>query len=185
MAIQLLLRRGVELALFSRNGRLLGQLTDPATKNIDLRKAQFGCHEKADFVLSLARALVSAKLANCLEFVRQFGYNHPETLLDAEAEQLDGLRPRNNEAAGLSALLGLEGSGARVYFQAFAKMVRQSFAFDGRRRRLATDPVNALLLLGYSMVYNEIASLLDGMGFEPYLGYYHQPRHGHATLARI
>jgi CRISPR-associated protein Cas1 len=33
------------------------------------------------------------------------------------------------------------------------------------------------------MVYNEIASLLDGMGFDPYLGYYHQPRHGHATLA--
>jgi CRISPR-associated protein Cas1 len=43
--------------------------------------------------------------------------------------------------------------------------------------------VNALLSLGYTMVYNEVGSMLDGMGFDPYLGIYHQPRHGHATLA--
>jgi CRISPR-associated protein Cas1 len=182
-ALQLLLRQGVELALFSRSGRLLGQLTDPATRNIDLRKAQFGRHGEAGFVLELARALVGAKLANCLEFVRQFGHNHPDTQLSEETGRLQSLHPRIDQAAGLPELLGLEGSGARVYFQAFARMVRHGFAFDGRRRRPATDPVNALLSLGYTMVYNEIASLLDGMGFDPYLGYYHQPRHGHATLA--
>jgi CRISPR-associated protein Cas1 len=182
-AVQLLLRQGVELALFTRSGRLLGQLTDPATKNIDLRKAQFERHGEAGFVLELSRSLVSAKLANCLEFVRQFGHNHPETRLNVETDQLEQLHPRIVEADGLPALLGIEGSGARVYFQAFARMVRHGFNFDGRRRRPATDPVNALLSLGYTMVYNEIASLLDGMGFEPYLGYYHQPRHGHATLA--
>jgi CRISPR-associated protein Cas1 len=182
-AVQLLLRQGVELALFSRSGRLLGQLTDPAGKNIDLRRAQFARHGEANFVLALARTLVGAKLANCLEFVRQFGHNHPETQLSDEADQLQGLCPRIAEAAGLPELLGLEGSGARVYFLAFGKMVRHSFAFDGRRRRPATDPVNALLSLGYTMVYNEISGLLDGMGFDPYLGYYHQPRHGHATLA--
>lgn len=182
-AVQLLLRQGVELALFSRNGRLLGQLTDPATKNIDLRKAQFERHGEAGFVLSLACELVKAKLANCLEFVRQFGHNHPETQLSSEVDRLAVLRARIADAAKLQELLGLEGSAARVYFQAFAKMVRHSFAFAGRRRRPATDPVNALLSLGYTMVYNEIASLLDGMGFDPYLGYYHQPRHGHATLA--
>jgi hypothetical protein len=34
--------------------------------------------------------------------------------------------------------------------------------------------------LGY---VNEIGSLLDGLGFDPYLGFYHQPHYGHATLA--
>ncbi|WP_419662240.1 Cas1: CRISPR-associated endonuclease, Cas1 [Desulfosarcina variabilis str. Montpellier] len=182
-AVQLLLRKGVELALFSRSGRLLGQLTDPATKNIDLRKAQFKRHGEKDFVEALARRLVDAKLANCLEFVKQFGHNHPDTALDEETEELEALRPHVDRAMELSTLLGLEGSAARVYFQAFAKMIRHGFSFTGRRRRPATDPVNALLSLGYTMVYNEIASLLDGMGFDPYLGYYHQPRYGHATLA--
>jgi CRISP-associated protein Cas1 len=182
-AVQLLLRQGVELALFSRSGRLLGQLTDPATKNIELRKAQFARYGEADFPLALACSLVEAKLSNCLEFLRQFGHNHPETQLDSETDQLAGLIPKVKGTVALSDLLGVEGSGARVYFQAFAKMIRHSFSFNGRRRRPATDPVNALLSLGYTMVYNEIASLLDGMGFDPYLGYYHQPRHGHATLA--
>jgi CRISPR-associated protein Cas1 len=182
-AVRLMLKQGVELALFTRRGKLLGQITDPATKNIDLRKAQFRRHTEASFVLELARILVSGKLANCLEFVRQFGHNHPETQLSSETDRLAALRARIEDASKLQELLGLEGSAARVYFQGFAKMVRHSFAFEGRRRRPATDPVNALLSLGYTMVYNEIASLLDGMGFDPYLGYYHQPRHGHATLA--
>ena len=62
-------------------------------------------------------------------------------------------------------------------------MVRHTFSFTGRQRHPAPDPVNALLSLGYTMVYNEIGSLLDGLGFDPYLGFYHQPRFGHATLA--
>lgn len=182
-AVQLLLRQRVELALFSRSGRLLGQLTDPATKNIDLRKAQFKRHSEKDFVLALARCLVGAKLANCLEFVKQFGHNHPDTEFSDEMGHLEVSHSQVDQANELSSLLGLEGSGARLYFQAFAKMIRHGFNFTGRRRRPATDPVNALLSLGYTMVYNEIASLLDGMGFDPYLGYYHQPRYGHATLA--
>ena len=33
------------------------------------------------------------------------------------------------------------------------------------------------------MIYNEISWLLDGMGFDPYMGFYHRPHYGHATLA--
>ena len=88
-----------------------------------------------------------------------------------------------DQASELSSLLGLEGAGARFYHQAFAKMVRRAFGFTGRHRHPAPDPVNALLSLGYTLVYNEIAALLDGLGFDPYLGFYHQPRFGHATLA--
>lgn len=62
-------------------------------------------------------------------------------------------------------------------------MVRRTFGFSGRARHPSPDPVNALLSLGYTLVYNEISSLLDGLGFDPYLGFFHQPRYGHATLA--
>ncbi|MEW6388800.1 MAG: CRISPR-associated endonuclease Cas1, partial [Thermodesulfobacteriota bacterium] len=74
-------------------------------------------------------------------------------------------------------------AGSRTYFAAFAKMVRHSFGFTKRERHPAPDPVNALLSLGYTLVYNEIAALLDGLGFDPYLGFFHQPRFGHAGLA--
>ena len=182
-AVQLLFQQGIEMALFTSHGKLLGQLTSPATKNITLRQAQYAKKVDTGFVLVLARAIVNAKMANALEFVREFGHNHPDTDLSEETAQIAGLCSRIDSQSDLPALLGLEGSGARAYFQAFAKMVRHSFDFTGRRRRPPPDPVNALLSLGYTMVYNEIGSLLDGLGFDPYLGFYHQPHYGHATLA--
>lgn len=182
-ALQLCLSHEVELALFTRRGRLLGQLTSPFPKNLDLRRAQYAKAADPGFSLDMARAVVAGKLANALELMREFSYNHHDTVLQPEMDRLEALRPQVEQAAQLSSLLGLEGSGARAYFAAFAKMIRHTFGFTGRQRHPAPDPVNALLSLGYTLVYNEIGSLLDGLGFDPYLGFYHQPDYGHATLA--
>ncbi len=182
-AAQLLLNQGVEMAIFTRHGKLLGQLTSPFTKNITLRQAQYAKKSDSPFTLSFCKAIVEAKVTNGLELIREFGHNHPETSLSEESSQIEPLLPRIGEALDLSSLLGLEGAASHSYFQAFSKMVRHSFQFDGRHRRPAPDPVNALLSLGYTMLYNEISSLLDGIGFDPYLGFYHQPHYGHATLA--
>ena len=40
-AVHELLEHDIELAIFTRNGRLIGQLTSPTTKNIELRIIQF------------------------------------------------------------------------------------------------------------------------------------------------
>jgi CRISPR-associated protein Cas1 len=182
-AVRLMLEQDIELALFSGRGKLLGQLTSPLTKNIDLRQAQYAMKRDDNFTLSLSKTIVRGKLANGLEFLREFAHNHPETDLKEETSHLTALCTHADAQESISSLLGIEGAGARTYFAAFAKMVRHSFSFEGRRKRPAPDPINALLSLGYTMVYNEISSLLDGMGFDPYLGFYHQPRYGHATLA--
>lgn len=182
-AAQLLLNQGVEMALFTRHGKLLGQITSPFTKNITLRLAQYERKGDASFVLSLCGTIVSAKAANGLELIREFSHNHPETALSEETGEIASLLSRISQAPDLPGLLGLEGAASHAYFKAFGKMIRQSFRFEGRQRRPAPDPVNALLSLGYTMLYNEISSLLDGMGFDPYLGFYHQPHYGHATLA--
>ncbi|MBM4273106.1 MAG: CRISPR-associated endonuclease Cas1 [Deltaproteobacteria bacterium] len=182
-ALQLCLSHEVELALFTRRGRLLGQLTSPFPKNIELRQAQYRRAADAAFTLSLSQTLIAAKLGNALEFLREFAHNHPDTDLAQETAQVSAARDQAAQAPDPARLLGLEGAGARAYFAGFAKMLRHSFSFTGRARHPAPDPVNALLSLGYTLVYNELSSLLDGMGFDPYLGFYHQPRFGHATLA--
>jgi len=43
--------------------------------------------------------------------------------------------------------------------------------------------VNALLSFGYVLVGNELQSLLDAMGFDPYIGFYHQLDYGRPSLA--
>lgn len=48
---------------------------------------------------------------------------------------------------------------------------------------LSVGTRNALLSFGYTLFFNEIMSLLDGLGFDPYLGYLHNVEYGRASLA--
>ena len=88
-----------------------------------------------------------------------------------------------NMVEDIAILRGVEGSAARAYFRGFGKMILGSFVFEGRKKRPSTDPVNALLSFGYTLIFNEISSLLDGLGFDPYLGYFHAVEYGRASLA--
>ncbi len=89
-------------------------------------------------------------------------------------------------------LLGIEGNAARLYFGAFAGMIKPDeerdaaefgFDFEGRNRRPPRDPVNALLSLGYSLLAKDLTVACYAVGFDPFIGYYHQPRFGRPALA--
>lgn len=69
-------------------------------------------------------------------------------------------------------------------------MIRQpddndSFHFDftGRNRRPPKDPVNAMLSYAYSLLTRLWTITLSATGFDPYRGFYHQPRYGRPALA--
>jgi CRISPR-associated protein Cas1 len=57
------------------------------------------------------------------------------------------------------------------------------FNFESRNRRPPRDPVNALLSFLYAMLVKDLVVTLVGVGFDPYLGFYHQPRYGRPALA--
>jgi CRISPR-associated protein Cas1 len=58
-----------------------------------------------------------------------------------------------------------------------------SFDFDGRNRRPPRDPVNALLSLAYSILSKDLTVACYAVGFDPMIGFYHQPRFGRPALA--
>jgi len=97
-------------------------------------------------------------------------------------------------AQSLEELLGIEGNAARIYFGDFAGMIKtedddavsaEQFRFDfaGRNRRPPRDAVNALLSLAYSVLAKDLTIACYAVGFDPYLGFYHQPRFGRPALA--
>jgi CRISPR-associated protein Cas1 len=59
----------------------------------------------------------------------------------------------------------------------------ESLGFEERNRRPPKDPVNALLSLCYVVLGAELQALLDGMGFDPYLGVFHDLDYGRPSLA--
>jgi CRISPR-associated protein Cas1 len=56
------------------------------------------------------------------------------------------------------------------------------FDFTKRNRRPPRDPVNALLSFVYAMLLKDLMATLVGVGLDPYLGFYHQPRYGRPAL---
>jgi len=54
---------------------------------------------------------------------------------------------------------------------------------EGRNRRPPRDPVNALLSLGYSILTKDLTIACYAVGFDPMMGFYHQPRFGRPALA--
>ena len=182
-SIRELFEHGIELAILTRTGRLVGQITSPATKNIELRVEQFKKYWDDSFRLRLAGIIIRGKLSNSLNLLKTFSYNHPEINLMPEMAGMQSALSNIEGAADINTLMGVEGNAARIYFSGFGKMIRGAFTFEGRKKHPAPDPVNALLSFGYTLFFNEILSLLDGLGFDPYLGYLHNVEYGRASLA--
>jgi CRISPR-associated protein Cas1 len=87
-------------------------------------------------------------------------------------------------ATSIDQARGIEGEAANTYFSVFNELLRGSgFVFGGRMRRPPTDAVNALLSFGYSLVTQECASALQGVGLDPYVGFLHRDRPGRVSLA--
>jgi CRISPR-associated protein Cas1 len=153
-------------------------------KNAYLRSSQFRVAADVARCLRLARQIVSAKIAAQRTFLRRNAGGLPQCALDDLAEQ-----DKNAQAAKrIESLLGIEGLAARVYFANFSLMFKSSglsseWDFQNRNRRPPKDPVNALLSFGYAMLAKECTVAVAAEGFDPYWGFYHQPRHGRPALA--
>lgn len=91
----------------------------------------------------------------------------------------------DNRMHGLGSLLGCEGAGSAAYFSLFGSLIKcnWSHGFKKRIRRPPTDPVNALLSYGYVILTSQVASMVTGVGFDPYIGYLHASRYGKPALA--
>lgn len=182
-AIQELCARDVGISYFTTGGWYYGTLASVASVNVHTRIAQFRIAADASASLPLARAFVSGKILNCRTLLRRNAREKQPLALDQLRRFAeDALRAQSRES-----LLGTEGSAARAYFQAFPSMLDTPnpvfFDFEGRNRRPPCDPVNALLSFSYALLLRECHGALLKVGFDPSLGFLHQPRPGRPGLA--
>ena len=188
-AVQELCRAEKPICYFSYGGWFYGVTTGLNTKNVFLRKSQFRLSDESWYCLRLARKLVAGKIRNQRTMLRR---NHIEPPA-AELQDLKRLVRHAETAESLDELLGFEGWAARIYFGLFAGMLKHdhhhethptfTFDFQARNRRPPRDPVNALLSLGYSLLTKDLTVACYAVGFDPMIGFYHQPRHGRPALA--
>lgn len=178
-----LLNQGVEIALLSLNGRLYGQITPQIRQNIWLQHSQYQKYSDHQFALNFSRTIVHFKITSALKILKLYKSNHPQPITIEALHGIEKYLPLIATADSLETLLGYEGAAAAAYFKLLGQLLPVEFRFQQRSRRPPKDPANAVLSFGYTVAASELQSLLDGMGFDPYLGFYHQVHYGRASLA--
>lgn len=180
-----LLEVGIPVSLLSREGALRGSIDPPQGKNVLLRMAQFEMHRDPEKSMVLARRAIDAKLANSAAVLAAFGDREEarSSATEAALDEIAGSREKAGAAATVESLDGIEGAAARMYFSILMRRNKSVFAWPGRVRHPATDPLNALLSFGYTLVTNELAALLETVGLDSYLGCLHQLDYGRRSLA--
>lgn len=204
-AIHLLLERDIEITFLSHYGQFKGRLSPPFSKNAVLRLAQYRTHHDMTKRCELARSFVIGKLSNQRTLLQRYNRRQSDTTMRQAIEQMEKqiqqltalslgqihvthkLAGGDNRIAGtpLETILGLEGAGSASYFRCFGTLLtnQEQWPFEGRMRRPPTDPVNALLSLGYSLLTNKMASAVQLVGFDHFVGYLHSAFYGRPALA--
>lgn len=180
-ALRMAMRRDIPVHFAGRGGRYEGVAwRGRPNRGYDLWLLQQQRFADPDSALRAAREVVVTRLRHCKEVLRRRAVNND---FGPAMEKLDRMLEKARGASDLHELNGHEGYGTRLYFEALAKCVPEWAGFVGRNRRPPRDPFNALLSLGYSMLYAYTNTMLNVSGLLPGCGFYHQSHGLHAALA--
>ena len=173
--------RGIPVCHLTYGGWFHGLTSGLAHKNVELRIRQFEIAADAQRSLHIARCFISGKIRNSRTLLRRHLTEDETGILPSLAE----FRQRAERAASAETLLGLEGMAAKTYFAGLFALLngRHDFDVNDRNRRPPKDPVNAVLSFVYSLLVKELTVVLQGVGFDPMLGFFHRPRYGRPSLA--
>ncbi|MCF6157628.1 MAG: CRISPR-associated endonuclease Cas1 [wastewater metagenome] len=180
-AMRFFLERGIDVSLLSYGGRYKGRLQPEFCKDAELRRIQYrqSCSKKT--CLHVSKAIVTGKLKN-MEFFLKRQKKHTRQVTQALKTIQSGISSVS-AASEIDSVRGYEGSSAAQYYKALSSLFTEDYRFERRTHYPPRDKTNALLSLGYTLLYNTFYSIINVVGFDPYLGFYHQVRHGHASLA--
>jgi CRISPR/Cas system-associated endonuclease Cas1 len=152
-AISTLLKEGVPVIFSALRGGFRGSLSGHAGRQVMRRKRQFLAMDDPEGRLTVARALVQAKLRGHGRLLRQWR------------------------------LPGYEGAAARAFFDGLRHHLEASpFHFEQRRQHPPPDPVNSVLSLTYTLLLNEVEVGVAAAGLDAAAGFYHAADDGRPTL---
>lgn len=182
--------RNISLCFVTPGGKFLARVTGHIRGNVVLREKQYQTCMDETSSLEIAKNCIIGKVYNARWVLERATRDHSMQIDVEKVKHASGLLKeaviliQNSESK--EQLRGVEGEAASIYFGVFNEMILQQkkdFVFSGRNKRPPTDNVNAMLSFVYTMLANNIASALETVGLDPYVGVMHTKRPGRASLA--
>jgi len=130
-------------------------------------------HSFKEFQLSFVQSIVQTKIHNQKMILSRSKISEPK---------LFNYKNKILQLTDIDEIRGYEGAASNLYFQYIRELVKP-FSFEKREYHPAVGPVNVMLSIGYSLIYNRIGEALISNGLNPYYGIYHFPRGRHMALA--
>lgn len=139
----------------------------------------------------LARGFVLGALLNKVMVLRYFAKNRDSSVASVllrYADRIDAIVDRVRDIDGNHvddlrfSLMGFEGEGTHLYYEALSRIIPREFGFTGREKRPPRDPVNSLLSYGYIILNSVVSVAVAKSGLEPFAGFLHVDRSGKPSL---
>ena len=181
-ARSLLFLHNVDTVFFRRDGRYVGRFANPESKNVMLRKRQFCLLDNHAFGLEICRSLVRGKLSNMASLLMRISRTKQKKDPARKAKEIRSLLPKIDLTETINSLRGYEGKGSSLYFAGFKSGLLNPLNFTRRVRRPPTDPVNAVLSLLYTFLFNRVYAAIRKVNLDPHPAFLHAPDYGRFSL---
>lgn len=173
-AINACLQEKILVLFLSLSGQYNGHLWNWESSHLGNELMQIEKRQDAVFQLQVCQAIVRGKLLNSKQLLLRLNRKRKvaevtKTIMGITSD-INALTSVNN----IDSLRGYEGIGAARYFPALGKLIANpAFSFSLRVRQPPTDPVNSLLSFGYTLLFNNVLTLIVAEGLSPYFGNFH------------
>ncbi|MBP2240980.1 CRISPR-associated protein Cas1 [Cytobacillus eiseniae] len=182
--------RNISLLFLTGSGRFLARVIGQSRGNVTLRKKQYRISDNEKMSAEIARNFIIGKIFNNKWMIERMTRDYPLRIDVAQfkgiSRHLSAIIQEVRSCDDLERLRGLEGQAAISYNRLFDQMIlqqKEDFYFHSRSRRPPLDNVNALLSFSYTLLANDMASALEGVGLDAYVGFLHRDRPGRVSLA--
>lgn len=119
--------------------------------------------------LYLAKSFIDSAVFHILRNLRNYAGT------EAFIEKINNEKEKIYSSRHIDELMGAEGRIRKIYYDAYNIILRNGFHIERRQKRPPTDPVNALISFGNSMMYTTVLGEIYKTQIEPTISYLHQP----------
>ena len=181
-AVSLALRRRIPILYLSSKGQYFGRLDTAGYAQVEYLTKQVQSSLNSEFIVRQAQSVILGKLHNSRILLMRLHRKRPSELAEKAISRLPDMMEQVRAASSVESMLGYEGQGAHLYFQAYATLLKGRFEFEKRTRKPPTDPVNSLLSLGYTLLTQQLHSMVEVAGLHPHFGNLHKPQKQRPSL---
>lgn len=176
-------KEGIPISWMSTKGHLYGTLLNLANVDVQKHYKQFQLlNDPEKLYHKLAAKMIAAKIHNQGTLLRRYNRDIGNDKIRANVEQIFHYVEKVEICSNREVFLGYEGLCSRLYFEGLGVIVPPPFTFTARSKQPPRDPINAILSLGYTLLFNEILIGLLQTGLHPFIGFLHKIRNNHPAL---